>query len=78
MKRIYQVFSGTQKDLFNQVVDHIGYFESLHITDIWFTPFIESPSYHGYDCTDFFKIKEEIGTMKEFEKMCKALHEHEI
>ena len=34
MKRVYQIFSGTQKDLFKQVVDHIGYFESLHITDI--------------------------------------------
>lgn len=78
MKRVYQIFSGTQKDLFKQVVDHIGYFESLHVTDIWFTPFIESPSYHNYDCTDFFKIKEEIGTMKEFEEMCEALHEHEI
>ena len=78
MKRIYQIFSGTQTNLFNQVVEHIGYFESLHITDIWFTPFWDSPSYHGYDCEDALKIKEEIGTMEEFEEMCKTLHKHGI
>ena len=38
MKRVYQIFAGTQKNLFKQISEHIGYFESLHITDIWLTP----------------------------------------
>lgn len=78
MKRVYQIFAGTQKNLFKQISEHIGYFESLHITDIWLTPIWESPSYHAYDASDHLTIKKDIGTMEEFTDMCNLLHKHNI
>lgn len=74
-KSIYQIFSGTNTggDLFTQVIKNIDYFRELHIDTIWFTPFYKSNSYHSYDATDYCSIREDVGTMEEFEYMCRFL-----
>lgn len=40
----------------------------LGITGIWLLPIFDSPSYHGYDVNDYYKINPEYGTMEDFEK----------
>lgn len=43
----------------------------LGITGLWLLPVFESPSYHGYDVDDYYKINPEYGTMEEFETFLK-------
>lgn len=41
--------------------------DDLGITGLWLLPVFDSPSYHGYDVTDYYKINPEYGTMEDFE-----------
>ncbi len=50
----------------------------LEITGIWLMPIYPSPSYHGYDVTDFTGINPDYGTMEDFENFLTAAHERGI
>lgn len=43
----------------------------LGIKGIWLMPINPSPSYHGYDVTDYYDVNEQYGTMEEFEILLK-------
>ena len=44
------------------------------ITALWLMPIFPSPSYHGYDVTDYRNIDEEYGTMNDFKALITAAH----
>ncbi len=46
----------------------------LGITAIWLMPMMESPSYHGYDVTDYYNTEPDYGTMADFEAFLDAAH----
>ncbi|MCB2408832.1 alpha-amylase family glycosyl hydrolase [Hymenobacter lucidus] len=46
----------------------------LGITGIWLMPMMESPSYHGYDVTNYKATEPDYGTMAEFEAFMAAAH----
>ncbi|TYZ09658.1 T9SS type A sorting domain-containing protein [Hymenobacter lutimineralis] len=46
----------------------------LGITGIWLMPMMESPSYHGYDVTNYKATEPDYGTMAEFEEFLAAAH----
>ena len=46
----------------------------LGITGIWLMPINDSPSYHGYDSTDYRAINPDYGTMEDFETFLAAAH----
>ncbi len=46
----------------------------LGITGIWLMPMMASPSYHGYDVTDYKATEPDYGTMAEFEAFLAAAH----
>ncbi len=46
----------------------------LGITGIWLMPINDSPSYHGYDATDYEAINPNYGTMADFEAFLAAAH----
>jgi glycosidase len=46
----------------------------LGVTGIWLMPIMESPSYHGYDVVDYFKIDEEYGTEEDFRRLIEEAH----
>jgi alpha-amylase len=50
----------------------------LGITGIWLMPMMESPSYHGYDVTDYYATEPDYGTMEDFEALLDAAHERGI
>ncbi|MCT4543219.1 MAG: alpha-amylase family glycosyl hydrolase [Vallitalea sp.] len=50
----------------------------LGINGIWLMPINASPSYHGYDVTDYYLINEEYGTMEEFETFLSEAHKRGI
>jgi alpha-amylase len=46
----------------------------LGITGIWLMPIYPSPSYHGYNVTDFYAVNPEFGTMDDFTNLLNAAH----
>ncbi|NNC95414.1 MAG: T9SS type A sorting domain-containing protein [Chitinophagales bacterium] len=46
----------------------------LGIGGIWLMPIMESPSYHGYDATDYEAIDPDYGTMADFEEFIDSAH----
>lgn len=50
----------------------------LGITAIWLMPIMPSPSYHGYDVTNFKAIKSDYGTMAQFDAFLAAAHQRGI
>ncbi len=46
----------------------------LGITAIWLMPMMESPSYHGYDVTDYYHTEPDYGSMADFEEFLDEAH----
>jgi 1,4-alpha-glucan branching enzyme len=47
----------------------------LGIGGIWLMPIMPSPSYHGYDVTDYQAVNPDYGTLEDFQEMLEACHE---
>ena len=61
------------------IISKIDYIASLGIDAIWFSPLYCSPNAdYGYDISDYRNINPEYGTMQDFDKMVKLLHQHNI
>ncbi len=50
----------------------------LGITGIWLMPIMPSPSYHGYDVTDYKAINPQYGTMDDFKQFLAEAHKRGI
>ena len=50
----------------------------LGITGIWLMPISPSPSYHGYDVTDYYGINPQYGTMADFRRFLAEAHRRGI
>jgi alpha-amylase len=46
----------------------------LGVTALWLMPMMESPSYHGYDVTNYKATEPDYGSMAEFESFLAAAH----
>ncbi len=61
---------------------HIPYLDSLGVTAVWINPMLENnqtrESYHGYSCTDFYKIDPRYGTLEEYQNLSKELSQRNI
>lgn len=51
-----------------------GTTEDLGVTCLWLMPVFESPSYHGYDVTDYEAIEPDYGTMEDFTAFLAEAH----
>ena len=63
---------------FNGVASKADYLQSLGIGEVWLMPINPSPSYHGYDVSDYYSVNPDYGTMEEFESMVDTLNDHGI
>ena len=45
---------------------------------IWLMPVAESPSYHGYDVTDYYRIERDYGTNEDFKRLVADAHRRGI
>jgi len=52
--------------------------DDLGVTALWLMPIAESPSYHGYDVTDYKKVEADYGTAEDFHTLMTAAHERGI
>ncbi len=63
---------------FNGITQKLDYLESLGITAIWLMPIHPSPSYHGYDVTDYYAVNSDYGTMDDFKNLLAEAHKRNI
>lgn len=62
----------------NGVTAKLDYLKSLGISGIWLMPINTSPSYHGYDITDYYGINPQYGTTADFERLIAEAHKRGI
>ena len=62
----------------NGITEKLDYLKSLGISGIWLMPINPSPSYHGYDVTDYYAINPQFGNMADFERMVSEAHKRGI
>lgn len=52
--------------------------KSLGVNCIWLMPITASPSYHGYDTTDYYKVNPDYGTDADFKTLIQEAHKRGI
>lgn len=62
----------------NGVTRKLDYLHWLGVRAIWLMPINPSPSYHGYDVTDYKKINPQYGTLADFKRLIKKAHQLNI
>lgn len=63
---------------FNGVTAKLDYLKELGIDGIWLMPVNASPSYHGYDVTDYNSLNEDYGTEADFQNLIEEAHKRDI
>jgi len=71
---------------FNGIIEKLDYLndgdpathQDLGITGIWLMPINPSPSYHGYDVTNYQAVNPEYGTMEDFKRLVDECHARSI
>lgn len=53
----------------------LDYLQSLGVNALWLMPINPSPSYHGYDVTDYYTVNRAYGTLDEFKQLVDAVHQ---
>lgn len=52
--------------------------DDLGVTALWLMPIFPSPSYHGYDVTDYRTVNPQYGTLEDFRNLLDAAHQRGI
>lgn len=60
------------------VTNKLDYLKDLGIKGIWLMPIQPSPSYHGYDVTDYYNVNPQYGTMDDMRKLLDEAHKRGI
>ena len=83
---VYQIYPRSFNDTngdgigdLNGIYQKLDYLEELGIDAIWMCPFNSSPNAdNGYDVSDYRNIQEDFGTMADFDKLLKGMHDRGI
>lgn len=72
----YEIFVRSFKDSdgdgigdFNGLIEQLDYLEQLGVRGLWLMPIHPSPTYHGYDVTDYYAVNPDYGTMDDFKRL---------
>jgi glycosidase len=60
------------------IAANLDHLEDLGATAVWLMPIHPSPSYHGYDVTDYFDINPDYGTLDDMYALIDAARERDI
>jgi glycosidase len=63
---------------FNGITEKLDYLQELGIRGLWLMPINPSPSYHGYDVTDYYAVNSDYGTMDDFKHLLEEAHKRDI
>ena len=83
---VYQIYPRSFKDSngdgvgdLNGITSKLDYIKSLGVNTVWLNPVYSSPNTdNGYDVSDYRAIMKEFGTMDDFDKMLKGMHQRGI
>lgn len=59
-----------------QKLDYLS--KDLGVTGIWLMPINSSPSYHGYDVSDYYNINKDYGTLDDLKELINEAHKRNI
>jgi len=67
---------------FNGITERLDYLNDgnpdtasdLGVTALWLMPMMESPSYHGYDVTNYRAVEPDYGTLEDFRRLLDEAH----
>jgi alpha-amylase len=62
----------------NGLTQKLAYIDSLGASCIWLMPVAASPSYHGYDVSDYYRVEPAYGTNADFKRFVAAAHRRGI
>ncbi|WP_339206815.1 alpha-amylase family glycosyl hydrolase [Paenibacillus sp. FSL K6-3182] len=62
----------------NGVTAKLDYLQELGVSGIWLMPINASPSYHGYDTTDYYAINPDYGTLDDLKQLLDEAHKRDI
>ncbi|MEK5175578.1 alpha-amylase family glycosyl hydrolase [Heyndrickxia sp. FSL W8-0496] len=62
----------------NGVTKQLDYLKELGIGGIWLMPIQPSPSYHGYDVTDYYDVNQDYGTLADMKRLVEEAHKRDI
>ncbi len=81
----YEIFVRSFKDSdgdgvgdFNGITEQLDYLQGLGVKGLWLMPIHPSPSYHGYDVTDYYGVNPDYGTLDDFKNLLAAAHARDI
>lgn len=60
------------------LTEKLSYVSDLGATCIWLMPIAQSPSYHGYDVTNYYEVNRDYGTTEDFKQFIAAAHQRGI
>jgi len=58
----------------NGLIQKLDYVKNLGANCIWLMPVTASPSYHGYDVSDYYKVEPAYGTNDDFKRLVTQAH----
>src|SRR5690349_6195410 len=76
--RSFQDSNGDGIGDFNGITQKLDYLQKLGIKGIWLMPIFPSPSYHGYDVTDYYSVNPDYGSMDDFKNLLREAHKRGI
>jgi glycosidase len=62
----------------NGLIQKLDYITSLGASCIWLMPVAASPSYHGYDVSDYYRVAPAYGTNDDFKRLVAEAHRRGI
>jgi glycosidase len=63
---------------FNGITEKLDYLHELGVRGLWLMPINPSPSYHGYDVTDYYAVNPDYGTLEDFKRLLAEAHKRDI
>lgn len=75
---IYEIYFPSFCRDFKDLTEKIPYFVELGVTTLWLTPIHPSDNEHGYSVDSYFKIREQYGTLEDFDNFIKKAHENSL
>src|SRR5437868_4855377 len=63
---------------FNGLISKLDYLTDVGVDAVWLMPIFQSPSYHGYDTTDYETIERDYGTNADFQRFLEEAHKRGI
>lgn len=74
----YEAFFGRHGGDIQGIIDHMDYIADLGMTAIWYNPLLEDnepeSSYHGYACTNYYRIDPRFGSNELFRRAVREGH----